>query len=129
MVETDDLIKKDKSLILLLRFRNCTGNIIKLDNKPVKEVDAVEKLRAEMTLQVDNAFLHTRHRKIKQTVDMVLRWRTIATGYFDYQIKRFVEGMPFEQAAKNLALRHEIVTGQDQVIKKTTLEEYFFLIN
>ena len=58
-----------------------------------------------------------------------MRWRTIASGYYDYQIKRYVKDISYEQAAKNLALRHEIVTGQDQVIKKTTLEEYFFLIN
>ena len=56
---------------------------------------------------------------------MVLRWRTISHGYYDYQIKRHVLPMTKKQAATNLDLRHKILTGEDQNIVKKTLDDYY----
>ena len=59
---------------------------------------------------------------------MVLRQRTIATGYFDFQIGRYVKPITLGQAAKNLAMRHIMLTGEDQHIEKKTLDDYYFHI-
>ena len=56
---------------------------------------------------------------------MVLRWRTIAMGYYDYQIQRYVKPMHLQQAAINLNLRHRMVTGEDQHIAVKTLDDYY----
>ena len=56
---------------------------------------------------------------------MVLRWRTISLGYYDYQIKRHVLPMTRSQAARNLELRHKRLTGEDQNILKKTLDDYY----
>ena len=56
---------------------------------------------------------------------MVLRWRTIGAGYYDYQIQRYVDPIGLDQAAFNLKLRHLELTGQDQHIERKTLDDYY----
>ena len=54
-----------------------------------------------------------------------MRWRAIGAGYYDYQIERQVEPMGYEQAAINLKLRHQQLTGLDQHIERKTLDDYY----
>ena len=70
-------------------------------------------------------FKKSRSRTVKQVVNMVLRWRTISLGYYDYQIKRHVYPMTKHQAAINLELRHKRLTGEDQNIEKKILDDYY----
>lgn len=56
---------------------------------------------------------------------MVLRWRTVSHGYYDYQINRYVEPLTYEQAAVNLNVRHRMITGEDQHIERKTLDDYY----
>ena len=56
---------------------------------------------------------------------MVLRQRTISMGYFDYQICRFVKPLTLEAAARNLDIRHMMITGEDQHVEKKTLDDYY----
>ena len=73
VIYEEDLIAcKRKGLCLLLRFRNCTGNIIDLSDRLV-EVSQEELALAQMALSIDDKFKNQRKRTIKQAVEMVLR--------------------------------------------------------
>ena len=56
---------------------------------------------------------------------MVLRWRTIGHGYFDSTIGYHVQPITYKEAAENLATRHIMLTGKDQMITKYSLDDYF----
>lgn len=56
---------------------------------------------------------------------MVIRWRTISQGYYDFQIRRYVEPISLQQAAENLNMRHTMLTGEEQCIEKKTLDDYY----
>ena len=84
MINQDDLITKDGDKIIHLRFKNCTGNVIILNKEPIEDVNQSEELTSKLALSIDWQFKNQRHRTVNQSVDMVLRWRTIAMGYFDY---------------------------------------------
>ena len=58
MIAKDDLwvkesSREEKSKILLLRFRNCTGNIIELTKEPIENVDQDDVLSGHLVLTVD----------------------------------------------------------------------------
>ena len=56
MIYEDDLmIDKDDNLCLLIRFRNCTGNIIDLQAEPL-EVSEEELAASHLTLSIDPKF-------------------------------------------------------------------------
>ena len=56
MIYEDDLmVKKDDNLCLLIRFRNCTGNIIDLQAEPL-EVSEEELAVSRLTLSIDPKF-------------------------------------------------------------------------
>ena len=44
---------------------------------------------------------------------MVVRQRTLASGFYDPGLKRFVRPMTLVQAATNIDLRHRMLTGAD----------------
>merc|ERR1712176_1496559 len=50
LIAKDDLWVKESSLILLLRFRNCTGNIIELTKEPIENVDQDDVLSGHLVL-------------------------------------------------------------------------------
>ena len=123
MINQDDLVDFNGIPTLVLRFKNCTGNIIVLDKKII-QVDQLEQDESYIALTIDTQFKNQRHRTVEQMADMVLRWRKIASGYYDYQISRYVKPISLGQAAKNLALRHQMLTGEDQHINVKTLDDY-----
>ena len=56
MIYEDDLmVDKDDNLCLLIRFRNCTGNIIDLQAEPL-EVSEEELAVSRLTLSIDPKF-------------------------------------------------------------------------
>jgi len=112
IAEEDLTINNEGKPCLGLRFKNCTGNIIELDDKQ-HVVNQVEFAQAQIALSIDSQFKNQRNRTVTQAIDMVLRQRTISMGYFDFQIRRYVKPMTLEQAAKNLDLRHKMLTGED----------------
>ena len=80
---------------MFLRFKNCTGNIIELEDKQPL-ISQVESDQAEIALSIDPEFKNTRNRTVKQIMLMVLRQRTICMGYFDFQIRRNVKPMTLD---------------------------------
>jgi len=84
MICEDDLvINGEGKPCLLLRFKNCTGNTVLLDDKQHK-VTENEFAQAQIALSIDSQFKNQRNRNVTQCIDMVLRQRTIAMGYYDY---------------------------------------------
>ena len=82
---------------LTLRFKNCTGNVIDLDEeKKHAELSDIERYNSSIALSIDSQYKHQRTRKIGQAIDMVTRWRAISLGYYDYQIKRHVRPITLE---------------------------------
>ena len=116
--------REEAKTCLLLRFKNCTGNQIRLDCEQPR-IGREEIAEAQISLSVDNMFKNQRTRTVKQVADMVLRWRTISSGYYDYTIQRYVAPITFDQAAANLASRHHQLTGEDQHIERKTLDDYY----
>ena len=55
---------------------------------------------------------------------MVIRWRTIASGFFDWTINLHVRPLNLLQAAINLSMRHIELTGVDHKISVKTLDDY-----
>ena len=53
--EDDMMVDKDDNLCLLIRFRNCTGNIIDLQAEPL-EVSEEELAVSRLTLSIDPKF-------------------------------------------------------------------------
>jgi len=53
--EDDLMVDKDDNLCLLIRFRNCTGNIIDLQAEPL-EVSEEELAVSRLTLSIDPKF-------------------------------------------------------------------------
>lgn len=90
--EDDLATNSEGNPCLLLRFKNCTGNIIELDDKQQKVTDH-EFAQAQIALSIDSQFKNQRNRTVTQAIDMVLRQRTISMGYYDYQIRRYVKPM------------------------------------
>lgn len=90
--EDDFVINNEGKPCLLLRFKNCTGNTILFDDKQHK-VTENEFAQAQIALSIDSQFKNQRNRNVTQCIDMVLRQRTIAMGYYDYQIRRWVKPM------------------------------------
>ena len=92
ILKEDLMVTDEGKTCLFLRFKNCTGNIINLsDNQTVDDPD--ELAQVELALSIDHLYKKSRSRTIKQAITMVLRWRTISLGYYDYQIKRRVYPM------------------------------------
>ena len=124
-IAEDDLsVNKDGNPCLILRVKNCTGNMIDLETSNVT-VSEMELARALVTLSVDQHFKYQRSRTISQAVDMVIRQRTIASGFFDFNLQRLVKPMTLDQAAKNVDNRHRMITGENQHIEKKTLDDYY----
>jgi len=125
VISEDDLaVNNEGKPCLFLRFKNCTGNVIELDDKQ-HNITQNEFAQAQIALSIDSQFKNQRNRTVTQAIDMVLRQRTISMGYFDYQIRKFVKPMTLQQAAINLDLRHRQLTGEDQHIEKKTLDDYY----
>ena len=110
IAENDLSVNKDGNPCLVLRLKNCTGNMIDLENSNVTVSD-MELARGHVTLSVDEHFKNQRSRTIAQAIDMVIRQRTIASGFYDFNIRRLVKPMTLEQAAKNVDYRHRMLTG------------------
>ena len=124
-VAEDELtLNKQEKPCLILRFKNCTGNVIDLSEN-AHIVNKTEFAKSQVALSIDYGFKNQRSRTIAQAVDMVIRQRTISSGYFDFQIRRLVNPMTLEQSAKNIDMRHKIITGEDQHIEKKTLDDYY----
>ena len=81
--EEDLLVGKEGNLCILLRFKNCTGNIINLEDER-QEVSETELALATLVLSIDPKFKNQRTRTITQAIEMVLRQRTISSGYYDF---------------------------------------------
>ena len=64
MIDQDDLIEKDGCKILLLRFKNCTGNDIILHKEQIVDEDPSDKLAAQIALSIDYQFKNQRHRTV-----------------------------------------------------------------
>ena len=118
------MVTNEGKSCLFLRFKNCTGNLINLTDELI-DVDMSDFIIAQLALSIDPMYKKSRSRTVKQAINMVLRWRTISLGYYDYQIKRHVYPMTKQQAAINLELRHKKLTGEDQNIEKKTLDDYY----
>ena len=56
MIDQEDLIRKDNEKILLLRFKNCTGNEIILNKEAIVDEDPSDKLTAQIALSIDSRF-------------------------------------------------------------------------
>ena len=74
-MSVDDLSESNEgSPCLILRFKNCTGNIIDLDeDKKELELTKLERVSAQIALSIDSEFKHQRTRRISQAIDMVTR--------------------------------------------------------
>ena len=81
--EEDLTTTSDGKPCLLVRFKNCTGNIIDLDDVQ-HNVTETEMAQAQIALSIDSQFKNQRNRTVTQAIDMVLRQRTISMGYFDF---------------------------------------------
>ena len=126
IVTEDDLITSyEGQKILLLRLKNCTGNIIIFSEKnPVSNCDTAELTQSQIALSIDPGFKNARNRTIRQAVQMVARQRIVKKGYYDFQIRRYVRPLTLGQAAINLGLRHHLITGENQHIEGKTLTDY-----
>ena len=103
--EEELLVGNRGNLCLPLRFKNCTGNIIDLTDR-ITELSTADSILAYFPFSIDPDFKNFRHRTLLQTIVMVLRWRLISMGYYDFHLQRHVKPMNHDQAAKNLSLRH-----------------------
>ena len=86
--------------------------MIDLENSNLT-VSIMEIARGRVALSVDHSFKNQRSRTIAQAVDMVIRQRAIASGFYDFNIRRLVKPMTLEQAARNVHSRHRMLTGED----------------
>ena len=110
LAEEDLLVNEEGKPCLVLRFKNCTGNIIDLSSTD-QQVSKKEIAKGQVALTIDAKFKNQRSRTIGQAIDMVIRQRTISQGYFDVQLNRLVKGMTLDLAAKHTEMRHRIITG------------------
>ena len=88
-------IGNEGNLSLILRLKNSTGNIINL-TKPIDDISELDQTLALFPLSIDEAYKDSRHRTIYQATVMVLRWRMVSMGYFDYTIGRHVSPMTLD---------------------------------
>ena len=88
-------------------------------------VQPLEIAQSKLALSIDDQFKNQRSRSVLQVLNMVLRWRIISNGFYDFQLQRYVDPIAFEQAAIALDRRHRLVTGQDQHIARKTLDDYY----
>ena len=117
IISLDDLmVCEDDSqlfpLYLTLRFKNCTGNRIDFTQRDIV-VNDEDLAFTQLALSIDPNFKNIRNRTIRQCLDMVIRWRIIGMGYYDFQIHRYVHPMTFYEAALNLDMRHKMLSGKD----------------
>ena len=56
MIDQDDLIHEETEKILLLRFKNCTGNEIILNKEMIVHEDPSDLETAHLTLSIDDEF-------------------------------------------------------------------------
>ena len=70
--EEDLTISSEGRPCLLLRFKNCTGNVIQFDDKQ-HIVNPIEFAQATIALSIDSQFKNQRNRTVTQAIDMVLR--------------------------------------------------------
>ena len=75
-------VNKDGKSCLIIRLKNCTGNIIDLTYTS-KQASKKEVAKGTIVRSVDFTFKNQRSRTIAQAIDMVIRQRTISSGYFD----------------------------------------------
>ena len=69
--------------------------MIDLENSHLTVSD-MEIARGFVALSVDYSFKNQRSRTIAQAIDMVIRQRTIASGFYDCNIRRLVKPMTLE---------------------------------
>ena len=53
MIDKEDLIRTENEIILLLRFKNCTGNEIIINKEIINDEDPSDKLTAQIALSID----------------------------------------------------------------------------
>ena len=95
-----------------MRLKNRTGNLIDLE--PLKiEPSPVDILQGEIALSLDPQFKDQRNRTVAQALNMVVRQRTLGSGFYDPELKRYVKPMTLVQAARNIDHRHRMLTGFD----------------
>ena len=75
-VNEEDLEVVDGKLCLILRFKNCTGNIVSLSDS-TRPTDMAGLTKAQVAISIDPTFLKSRSRTVRQALEMVLRWRAI----------------------------------------------------
>ena len=68
---------------ILLRLKNSTGNTIRLDME-TPNVRPLEIAQSKLALSIDDQFKNQRSRTVQQVLNMVLRWRIISNGYYDF---------------------------------------------
>ena len=108
--EEDLLVNEDGKPCLVLRFKNCTGNVIDLSTAE-HHVSDKEVAKGLVALTIDHKFKNQRSRTVAQAIDMVIRQRTISQGFYDVQLQRLVKGMTLDLAAKHVEMRHRVITG------------------
>jgi len=97
----DEFIQYRNTHHLILRFKNCTGNVIDFSemnmNRDMSELElAEEQVKVQAALSIDPEFKNKRRRTIAQALMMTLRQRTISQGFYDYQIARYVYPITLE---------------------------------
>ena len=63
MSEEEFSVDDEGNYSLVLRFKNCTGNIINFSDKRVPTQEELQK--AEIALSIDKKFYDNRHRQVK----------------------------------------------------------------
>ena len=111
LLPTEDLlVNEDGKPCLVLRFKNCTGNVIDLQSAS-HHVSHQDFSKGAITLHIDPKFKNQRSRTVAQAIEMVIRQRTVSQGYYDVRLRRLVKGMTLDLAAKHVEMRHRSVTG------------------
>ena len=84
IIREEELVNNCGKLCLILRIKNCTGNLVSLDENNQAKFSLADSVLAYFPLSVDSEFKNQRKRSIIQAIIMVLRWRIISQGYFDF---------------------------------------------
>ena len=73
LLSTDDLlVNEDGMPCLVLRFKNCTGNIIDLSSSN-QDVSDKEYIKGAIAINIDHKFKNQRSRTVAQAIEMVIR--------------------------------------------------------
>ena len=79
----DEDESEETKICLLIRLKNCTGNLIRLEfERP--NIKSIEIEQSKIALSIDEMFKNQRNRTVQQAFAMVIRWRTISNGYYDH---------------------------------------------